>query len=114
MSAHSISHAPAARSFPPVSEYIKVFDGECSDGSEIRMYEGDGDNPGSAEERALRCSEACLHKKEPLSGSWTDFIAKGFIVASTTGECFCESSDAFTCTRHSNAYDRYAWESSGQ
>ncbi len=93
--------------------HLKVLDGECTDGSEIRMYEGNGDNPGSAEEQAMRCSEACLHKKEPLSGSWADFVAKGFIVVPTTGRCYCESSDGYTCVRKTD-YDHYTWESTGQ
>jgi len=88
---------------------IKVFDGECTDGSEIRMYNGDGDNPGSAEERAVRCSNACRDKQTPKAGSWDGFVALGFISLPSNGRCWCESSNAFTCSHNSGDYDRFAW-----
>ena len=94
-------------------EFLKVFDGECTDGSEIRMYEGNGDNDGSVEERVSRCSAACRAKKKPLTGSWDDFVANGFIITPSNGRCYCESSDAFTCERKSNEYDRYVWKTIG-
>ena len=93
--------------------YHKVFDGECT-GTEIRMYEGNGDNQGTANQRALRCSEACLTQKTPLNGvSWSGFVALGFIVipsGSSAGRCYCEAqhSDS-SCTRRTNTYDRYDW-----
>ena len=92
--------------------HSKKFDGECADGSEIRMYEGNGDNPGTAEERAIRCSAACKSKKKALSGSWDGFVAKGFVVIPTTGRCYCESSHSLTCKRSpgTNPYDRYDWK----
>ena len=95
-----------------LSSHIKVFDGECSDGSEIRMYNGGGDNPGSAADKAVRCSAACRVQKKPLAGSWTKFVALGFIVDPKSGRCWCESSDAFTCKRGSSksSYDRYDWK----
>ena len=89
--------------------FVKMFDGECG-GAEIRMYEGNGDNPGTKEQRAARCSEACLSKKKALSGSWTGFTAKGFVAQPTTGRCYCESTDSKTCTKNAvNAYIRYDW-----
>ena len=103
---------PVSRSFSPADvAHSKKFDGECSDGSEIRMYEGNGDNPGTAEERAIRCSAACRAKKSPLSGSWSGFVAEGFIVIPTTGRCYCESSASADCSRGSSTseYDRYDW-----
>merc|ERR1712159_761510 len=96
---------------PPALTPFKIFDGECADGKEIRMYEGNGDNPGSPEERAVRCSNACRTKKKALSGSWTGFVAKGFVVVPTTGRCYCESADGFNCKLTSNTYDRYDWRS---
>ena len=88
--------------------FYKVFDGECT-GPEIRMYEGNGDNPGSEQERASRCSKACKAKKAALSGTWSGFVAKGFAVVPGTGRCYCESSDSNVCTRVQNDYDRYDW-----
>ena len=51
--------------------FYQVFVGECSTGSEIRMYEGNGDNPGSEAQRILRCSDACLTKKQPITSKYT-------------------------------------------
>ena len=94
---------------------MKIFDGECSSGKELRMYEGNGDNQGSATERAIRCSEACRAKMKPRAGSWKGFVAKGFIINPGNGRCWCESSDAFTCKRGSSksSYDRYIWKTKG-
>ena len=91
-------------------KYIKIFDGECYSGSEIRMFEGNGDNDGTPEERTARCSNACLSRQKPLEGTWTGFVAKGFIVIPTSGRCYCESSDSETCKRTKDAYDRYDWK----
>ena len=76
------------------------------------MYEGNGDNPGTAQERAVRCSQACRSKKKALSGSWDGFVAKGFVVVPTSGRCYCETSSGLVCKRVSNNYDRYEWKSS--
>ena len=102
---------------PTGAEYVKVFDGECNDGDEIRMYGGGGDNPGStAEERIRACSQACQTKKTPTEGSWDGFIAKGFAVilkGKQAGRCFCENADSATCKRARNAYKRFDWISPG-
>ena len=107
-------------SFADVSKYVKVFDGECMDGSEIKIFEG-ADNPGKTPEgRVAECSKACISK------NWTGFgrtqVAKGFVVAlagekKQIGRCFCESSDAVTCKRlpaANHSYGRFDWSSSGQ
>ena len=105
-------------------EHIKIFDGECSNGVEICMYEGSStnaegtvtprDDPGTdAASRAKACSDACLDRKIALSGSWSGFFAKGFVVDPTTGRCYCESADSATCTRDVNHWDRYDWDWSG-
>ena len=88
-----------------------MFDGECG-GEEIRMYEGNGDNDGTAEEQIHNCAVACDSKKAPLSGSWDGFVATGFIIESS-GRCYCESPDSATCSRHANGYDRYDWGMQG-
>ena len=94
---------------------VQIFKGECSDGKEIRMYEGNGDNPGTAEERTVRCSASCRAQMKPLTGTWTNFVATGFIVIPTNGRCYCESSNALTCKRSASTspYYRYIWSSPG-
>ena len=96
-------------------QYVKVFDGECDNGSELRMYNGNGDNPGkTADDRVAACSHACITKKTPATGEWKDFLPKGFIVNATNGRCYCESWDVFTCKlKSSDFYDRYNWISLG-
>jgi len=93
---------------------VKIVDGECSSGTEILMYEGNGDNDGTTEQKVTRCSNACQSQKQPLrkSMSWSDFEAKGFIVHSS-GRCFCENAASATCTRTKNSYARYDWEPGG-
>ena len=89
---------------------IKVFDGVC-DGYKVLMFEGGGDNDGTAEERTDRCSNACLSKKKPKYGTWDGFVAKGFTVNPTTGGCYCEASDFVKCKRIiKNGYVRYDWQ----
>ena len=48
--------------------YRKMFDDKCG-GEKIRMYEGNGDNDGTAEEQIHNRAVACDSKKAPLSGS---------------------------------------------
>jgi hypothetical protein len=96
---------------PDPVTWSKIFDGECG-GGEIRMYEDSTDNPGTDEaSRAKACADACLAKKNPLSGSWVNFDAVGFIVfndgGNNDGRCYCEKDDSVSCTRTSNSYDRY-------
>jgi hypothetical protein len=45
--------------------WVKRFDGQCTDGSEVRMYDGDGDNEGSEDDMVARCAKACLEKRVP-------------------------------------------------
>ena len=107
-----------------------IFNGECNDGNEIRMYDGDqgetpfihGDNPGSPDERIARCSTACREKKEPTDGrKWTDFVAQGFIVTPKAnfygGRCYCETKKGFECSKKEDTagrkYNRYDWRSIG-
>ncbi|GMI57925.1 hypothetical protein ScalyP_jg12098 [Parmales sp. scaly parma] len=65
-------------------------DGECAAGSEIRMYEGNGDNKGLGwRGKEINCGKACLDK------NWSGFTAKGFVMASS-GRCYCESAESTT------------------
>ena len=91
--------------------YRLIFEGECSGGAEIRMWEGNGDNPGTQEERVAKCEEACRTRKAALSGTWDGFDLQGFIVTYTTGRCYCESDISTTCTHANiNLYYRYDWD----
>jgi hypothetical protein len=75
-------------------DYIEKFTGDCRNGIELRMYEGDGDNDGTEMERVHRCKNACLNKKPPLNGAvdlWTNYNLEGFIVVKNTGRCYCEN-----------------------
>jgi len=87
--------------------YQKMFEGECP-GPEIRMFEGHADNPGVDEySRIQACAGACLNKDPPITGTWSDFVAKGFVV-SGSGRCYCESTASLNCgTYNENSYDRY-------
>ena len=96
-----------------------MFDGECTNGQELRMYEGTGDNPGdTTEAKVAACSNACRTKKTPVDGkSWTaTFVSKGFIVK-PNGRCYCESADSITCSKttetNADGFDRYDWRSLG-
>jgi hypothetical protein len=89
--------------------YQKAFDGECG-GEELLMFEGDGDNEGTVEERTHNCAVACESKQTPLTGSWSGFEAKGFVInLESSGRCFCESAESATCSRVENGYERYDW-----
>ena len=109
---------------PTLPAVVKIFDGHCQesgDGHYKMMFKGKAegdDNPGTAEQRINRCSEACLSKKTPVKGSWTGFVAKGFIVITDSkndyaGRCFCSSLPSFTCKRPNEGskiqYVRYDW-----
>ena len=107
-------------------KFLEVFNGECTNGKEIRMYEGKssttwprmpgaagGDNPGTTDaERTEQCGIACRDKKTALSGTWSGFNAVGFIVVPDTGRCYCENvaSSTSTCGRYTDIpwyYRRY-------
>ena len=87
-------------------EFYFVREGECSEGTELRMYEGNGDNEGTMEERTNRCYEACISEKTPITGSYSSCTMSGFIVFSS-GRCYCECEDSSTCSPIVNGYHRY-------
>ena len=100
----------------PISSAAVIFDGECLNGIELRMYEGTGDNQGSNEERRARCLQACIDKKTPLNtgNTWIGFVMQGYIVQTNSvkpGRCFCENvkSTETECRRQSmeNDFKRY-------
>ena len=111
-------------------EYAKTWDDECTNGTEILMYEGaetkdangkyeGGDNPGKEDERIARCSQACLTKQKPVAGgSWNGFVAKGFVVIPKGyrgGRCFCESANIFKCKKGTrDEFRRYDWKTTSK
>jgi len=72
------------------------------------MFEGNGDNPGSYDEKLSHCAAACLQKKPPKSGKWDGFAAEGFVMQGT-GRCYCQSAESKSCKRdtryHYNRFD---------
>ena len=78
----------------PVPAYTKVYDGECTSGSEYRQFEGNGDNSGPTyiDECARRC---------------TGYVS--FIILSS-GRCYCENKRVNECTLASSAYDKYDFD----
>ena len=94
--------------------YFKVFDGECK-GRQLRMFEGNGDNPGSSEQRIAACAHACQDKKTPVgyhAYGWSGFHLRGVMVDTSNGRCYCEEQPS-TCkdqnSIYANQYDRYDW-----
>ena len=81
--------------------YVKLFDGECKEGSDTLKYSGcyyaihnksvnHDDNPGTTpEENIAECALAC---RQDASGY------KGFEVIPSTGRCWCSNADGLTCT----------------
>ena len=95
-----------------VQSYEKKFDGWCSSGKEIRMFDGNGDNPGSSyDEKLSHCAAACLQKKPPKSGSWDGFAAEGFVM-DPNGRCYCQSGESKSCKRDTRYnYKRFDFNS---
>ena len=82
---------PANRSLPAWTDAVFA-DGECADDPDLRMFDGNGDNEGTAAERTARCAWACLDKQKPLreiSNTCADGFARegaGMCLA-TVGYC---------------------------
>ena len=79
----------------PVPAYTKVYDGECTSGSEYRKFEGNGDNSGPT--YVDECARQC-----------TGYVS--FIIVpsgSQKGRCYCENLKKTQCSLASNHYDKY-------
>ena len=96
--------------------YVKVGDFHCDD-QEIQMYDGYTPYTGYStyadldyEGRLQACADACLTRKTPLTGTWDNFILRGFSyvvhgnIADYIGACWCESGDSATCTQIAGGY----------
>ncbi|GMI59611.1 hypothetical protein ScalyP_jg169, partial [Parmales sp. scaly parma] len=85
---------------------------DCS-GPELRMYEGNGDNPGSSyEEKLDACFNSCISENTPLNGAtWSGYNAIGFTMT-PGGRCYCESQEvSSTCAASGSTYQRYDYSS---
>ena len=99
--------------------------GECTgSGQEVRMYSNSNDNPGSTHEQQMEhCAIACMSHKTPkleygsvgnYGGSvWpSEYSAHGFIIAITSGRCYCENTTPEDCVLMSpEHYQRYDFSS---
>ena len=95
-----------------------MFDGECSDGYEVRMP----DVSGTEEERAEQCASKCASRENAHSSdSWTtgdvdikDREIQGFLIHRDYDYCWCETSLGATCARTANnGYIRYDFTTPG-
>ena len=74
----------------------------------IRVYDGDGDNEGTAQERTDRCAAACFHKRTPLAyGPWSSRGgAVGFGLGG--GRCYCNHAKFASCPKaYASSYKAY-------
>ena len=103
----------------PCHKYRRVFDGECSDGYEVRLE----DVSGKEEERAEQCASRCASRENAHSSdSWTtddgvdikDREIRGFLLHHDYDYCWCETSLGATCARTANnGYIRYDFTTPG-
>ena len=115
--------------------YIKRFDGECTEGYEVGVFEGcahyysaypngpskgskhhkqnrtllSDDNPGVDEESNIQaCAMACQVRADPFDGDWADVgTPLGFVVVPSTGRCWCEADDADKCSPTERSLTRH-------
>ena len=83
------------------------------------MYNGDGDNDGTNQERIDRCAAACFNKQDALAkGPWSsrgDAVGFGIIedgsdssVHKLKGRCFCQHETFVSCKeKHPSEYVAY-------
>lgn len=93
----------------------KIGNFECR-GSELRMFEGNGDNKGSYEQKINNCKMACLTRKDPsrednYKKTWEGFgnTMPGFIMTKK-GRCYCEAQSSKTCSRYGIKGSYYRWD----
>ena len=82
---------------------VQVGNGLCSNdkGVGIRVYEGNGDNPGTTQERTDRCAAACFNKRTALAqGPWSSRgDAIGFGLTENNGRCYCQHETFTACKK---------------
>ena len=81
----------------------------------ILVYEGNGDNEGTTQERTDRCSAACKNKKTALAlGPWSSAAdAVGFGMIENNGRCFCQHEEWASCTKEHTSYKAYEFDLPG-
>ena len=93
--------SPAGAAETPRS--VQVGAGLCSNdkGVGIRVYEGNGDNPGTTQERTDRCAAACFNKRTALAqGPWSSRgDAIGFGLTENNGRCYCQHETFTACKK---------------
>ena len=108
--AKDVFTAPSGNTSSDVAtDYAPVGTGLCDPSLGIRVYEGNGDNNGTTQERKDRCALACLNKNTPLAyGPWSRRgDALGFGVAESNGTCYCQHQAYASCTKDHHAYTTY-------
>ena len=90
----------------------EAFEGHCDNGHneyDILVFQGNGDNGGTEQDRIRACGKACLVPTPPLNHvSWDGFDSAGFAVEPSSGKCYCEASSSKKCLRVTgNNYRRY-------
>ena len=98
---------------PNKVDFELAYLGYCSGGTQTKMYEGNGDNPGSLEDKSRRCFEACMNHQVPLEGTWS-FQAKSFQVIEDTGKCWCNDASSTCPKTEDSAYKLYNIRIDGQ
>ena len=95
-----------------MQDYREVFYGECTSGSNIRMYEGNGDNPGTTQERTDKCAAACFNEKTALGyGPWSARDpAVGYALTTNNGRCYCNHENFGRCSKDHTAYVSYQYD----
>ena len=80
----------------------------------VRVYNGNGDNEGTTQERTARCAAACFNKKTALEyGPWsTRADAVGYGV-DTNGRCYCQHDSWASCTKDFTQYTAYEFAQPG-
>ena len=94
---------------PPSSQ--KVGTGLCQPLG-IRVYDGNGDNDGTTQQRTNRCASACFSKEPALAyGPWsTRADAVGFGMVESNGRCYCQHEVWASCTTDHSQYTAYEFE----
>ena len=96
----------------PTSTYVGT--GLCTPLG-IRVYEGNGDNPGPLQQQIDRCGAACFHQITALEyGPWSSRgDAVGFALTPNNGRCYCQHEDWGTCEIAHTTYDAYEFQLAG-
>ena len=92
-----------------VPSALHVGTGLCDSPLGIRVYDGNGDNEGTTQERTDRCAAACFSKITPLEfGPWSSRPdAAGFGMVESTGRCYCNHVDYASCSKDHYHYTTY-------